>query len=107
MPDLNLPIGVPLKDWKIQEWFELRVSTSETSSEVAGYYLDQELAKIHGQGKGWGGSNGTVSSVFVLTNDCKTGYLLSIEVVQLTSEAKATREIFDQLPDDKKYLGIE
>lgn len=112
MPGLNLPIGVALKDWRVEIWFELRLSTNEKGEyEDAGYYLDRELAEMHGRGKGWYNSDGKVVEVQVLTSDGKSGYVISMKPVDLTLETKAKKEVMDSIkeklsPEERKYIGM-
>ncbi len=72
-------IGKDLAGWRIELWYELRLSQDEIGGkyEVAGYFNDKNLASASGKGKAWYGADGYVVEVSALTKDGVSGYLVA------------------------------
>ncbi len=80
-------VGQDLVGWRIEIWYELRLSVDERGGgKVGGYFTDKTLALAAGKGEGWYGSDGTVSQVLVLTRDNKTGYLVKGDQISLSDQ---------------------
>jgi hypothetical protein len=106
-------IGEDLRNWRVETWFELRLSTDENGGyEVAGYFRDKDLANATGKGKSWYGGDGKVEEVLVLTNDGAFGFVVGDDRIYLSDQnalkATAVEKAKAKLtPEERKLLGIE
>ncbi len=106
-------VGESLRGWRVETWFELRLSTDERGGfEIGGYFKDKDLASATGKGKGWYGGDGKVEEVLVLTNDGATGFLVRDDQIKLSDQdalkATAVEKAKTKLtPEERKLLGIE
>lgn len=105
-------IGKDLAGWRVEIWYEQRLSTDEYGGyKVEGYFTDKDLASASGKGKAWYGSDGTVAEVLVLTKDGTTGRIINVGQVKLSEQdviragaiAKAKSKLTDE---ERKLLGI-
>lgn len=86
-------IGKDLSGWRLEIWYELRLSYDEYGkSKVNGYFSDKSLATASGKGKGFYGCDGTVADVVILTCDGKTGYMAIDHQILLSDQENARAE---------------
>ncbi len=106
-------IGKDLAGWRVETWYELRLSIDEYGKyNVAGYFTDKDLASASGKGKAWYGSDGTVAEVPVLTKDGMSGFIVKDGQIKLSEQdtirAEAIKKAKSKLTaEEKKLLGIE
>ncbi len=106
-------IGKNLADWRLEIWYELRLSTNERGAyDVAGYFTDKNLANSTGKNQAFYGSDGKVAEVLVLTKDGTTGFIVNGEQIKLREQATIRAEAIARAKskltaEDKKLLGIE
>lgn len=106
-------IGEDLQGWRVETWFELRLSTDENGRyEVGGYFKDKDLASATGKGKGWYGDDGKMEEVLVLTNDGAFGFVVGSDRVFLSDQdalkARAVEKARAKLtPEERKLLGLD
>lgn len=104
-------VGKDLRGWRLERWYEVRLSGNERGTEetIGGYFAERGLATIAGKGKAWFGGDGTVVEVLVLTKDGVTGYLVSGEEVSLNKSLKdkAIADAKKKLtPEERGLLGV-
>lgn len=106
-------IGQDLAGWRVEIWYELRLSFDDVGGyTVAGYFTDKVLAGASGKGQAWYGNDGTVAEVPVLTKDSITGFIVKEESIKLGEQesirAKAITKAKSKLtPEEQKLLGIK
>lgn len=104
IPGKDIPRG-SLDGWCIAEWYKLSASTSERGdNRLIGYYTDKHAAIEAGRGKGFY-CDGEVSSVFVLTHDGKTGFLVDAKQASLMTDQDQLHEAAIQRALDKLSPG--
>lgn len=105
--------GKDLAGWRVEKWFQLNLSTDDRGGyDVAGYFTDKDLASATGKGKAWYGGDGTVEEVLVLTDDGKSGYIVSANPIALNDQEELRKVAIAKAKgkltaEDKKLLGLE
>jgi len=106
-------LGKDLSGWRVEIWYELRLPHDEYGGyDVGGYFTDKDLAIAATKGKGWyGGGNGKVADVTVLTEDGITGYINTDQRIVLSDQNSIRAEIITKTAgltaEEKKLLGFK
>lgn len=92
--NVNDLIDQDLAGWKLETWYELRLSVDEYGkTRSGGYFTDKKLALAAGVGKGCWGDDGKVSEVIVLTKNGQDAFRINGSPVTLSDEVVIRAEL--------------
>lgn len=107
--NLNL-LNKDLKGWKILMIFEIQRASGGENPKTEGYFANKNLAQVVAQKTGVMKGKGTINEIYVLTQDGKTGYIISDHIDFSDEKEIEDKERNDALnlltPEQRRLIGI-
>lgn len=106
-------LGKDLAGWRLETWYELRLTINELGAyEVGGYFTDKNVAIASGRGKAVFGSDGQIVEAHVLTDDGISGFVVANTMIVRDNQEAKKAEVIERAksklsPEERKLLGIE